>query len=67
MLLQLPHPLLTAHVQMYRTVVDSFKDAAGLPEDAVLDVRGNHDSFDVPLMWFATALHEQLLFTFILM
>ncbi len=40
--------LMCGVLQMYRSVVDSFKDAAGLPEEAILDVRGNHDAFDVP-------------------
>ena len=37
-----------AVLQMYRAVIDSFKDAAEVPEEAILDVRGNHDAFDVP-------------------
>lgn len=28
--------------------MESFKEATGLPEEALLDVRGNHDAFDVP-------------------
>ena len=32
---------------MYRSVIEAFKNASGLPEDAILDVRGNHDTFDV--------------------
>ena len=38
---------LSTMLQMYRSVIESFKDAAGLPEEAILDVRGNHDAFDV--------------------
>ena len=38
----------SAVLQMYRAVVEDFKDKAGLPEEAILDVRGNHDAFDVP-------------------
>ena len=34
--------------QAYRDVLDRFKSAAGLREDAMLDVRGNHDAFDIP-------------------
>ena len=34
--------------QAYRDVLDRFKSAAGLHEDAMLDVRGNHDAFDIP-------------------
>ena len=34
---------------MYRGVVEAFMNASGLPEEAILDVRGNHDSFDVPV------------------
>jgi len=34
--------------QDYRNVLESFKEATGLPEEALLDVRGNHDAFDVP-------------------
>ncbi len=34
--------------QDYRNVLESFKEATGLPEEAFLDVRGNHDAFDVP-------------------
>lgn len=32
----------------YRNILESFKKATGLPEEALLDVRGNHDAFDVP-------------------
>ena len=39
----------TLCLQMYRGVIDSFKNASGLSEDAILDVRGNHDFFDVPI------------------
>jgi hypothetical protein len=35
-------------LQAYRQVVDKLVQATGLPEDAILDIRGNHDSFDVP-------------------
>ena len=35
-------------LQMYREVIEDFKDKAGLPEEAIRDVRGNHDAFDVP-------------------
>ena len=38
---------LSIMLQVYRGVIESFKDAAGLPEEAILDVRGNHDAFDV--------------------
>jgi len=34
--------------QDYRNVLESFKEATGLPEEALLDVRGNHDAFDIP-------------------
>lgn len=37
------------NLQKYRGVVEAFKNASGLPEEAILDVRGNHDSFDVPI------------------
>ena len=36
-------------MQAYRGAVDAFKEAAALPEDAILDLRGNHDTFDVPI------------------
>ena len=35
--------------QAYRGAVEAFKEAASLPEDAILDLRGNHDAFDVPI------------------
>ena len=43
-----PIAVLFAVLQTYRAVVEDFKDKAGLPEEAILDVRGNHDAFDVP-------------------
>lgn len=46
----LPYSHLTSmRLQMYRGIIDSFVNASGLPEEAILDVRGNHDSFDVPV------------------
>lgn len=38
-------------LQAYRGVVEAFKEASGLSEDAILDLRGNHDAFDVPKRW----------------
>ncbi|KAL3145958.1 hypothetical protein ABBQ38_015318 [Trebouxia sp. C0009 RCD-2024] len=35
--------------EMYRGVLNSFMNATDLPEEALLDVKGNHDSFDVPV------------------
>ena len=35
-------------VQAYRNVLDDVVATAGLPESAILDVRGNHDVYDVP-------------------
>ena len=36
------------HVQAYRRVLEHVKTATGLPESRLLDVRGNHDTFNVP-------------------
>ena len=35
-------------IQAYRQVLDDVVAAAGIPETAVHDVRGNHDVYDVP-------------------
>ena len=35
-------------VQAYRRVLEHVKTVTGLPESRLLDVRGNHDTFNVP-------------------
>lgn len=45
----LPADLCIAGTQIYRGVIEGFKTASRLPEEAILDVRGNHDSFDTIL------------------
>ena len=35
-------------VQAYRRVLEHVKAVTGLPESRLLDVRGNHDTFNVP-------------------
>ena len=45
------HLELATVLQAYRGMVEAFKEASGLSEDAILDLRGNHDAFDVPKRW----------------
>jgi len=46
--------------QDYRNVLESFKEATGLPEEALLDVRGNHDAFDVPDRYSSNIKHHYM-------
>lgn len=45
--------------QAYRDVLDRLKSAAGLHEDAMLDVRGNHDAFDIPDRYSSNSSNTQ--------
>ena len=36
-----------AEAQEYRQALDTIKQESGLPESSILDIRGNHDVFDM--------------------
>ena len=46
-------------MQAYRRVLEHVKGATGLPDSRILDVRGNHDTFDVPTRCKALTQHDQ--------